>query len=98
MFKKLNTRTLIIILIVLGAIVAINKYRQSRGGENTFNEEFIKIDTATITQILIYPKVEKGKEIKLTKTGISWELSNDKVKTAADTNAVKQLVSAFAEI
>jgi len=98
MFKKINTRTLIIILIILGVIVAINKYRQSNGSENTFNSEFLKIDTSAVTQIFIYPKAEKGKEIKLTKTGSNWELQNDKMKTIADADAIRSLISNFAEI
>src|SRR6266436_1715727 len=98
MFKKFKTSTLIIILVVLLVAVGIKKYRQSTGGENTFNEAFVKIDTAAVTQILIYPKAEKGKEIKITKTGTNWEAQSDKMKTVADVDAVRSLLGNFAEI
>ena len=98
MFKKLNTTTLIIILIVLGAIVLFNKFYKSKKEESTFNTEFVKIDTSSVKQILIYPKTEKGKEIKITKNGAHWDLQNDKVKTVADSNAVRSLLAQFADI
>ncbi len=98
MFKKLNTTTLIIILLVLGGIAAFNKFYWSERSENTFDSEFVKIDTASVSQILIYPKAEKGKEIKISKIAVGWELQNDKIKTAADTSAIKNLLASFVEI
>ncbi len=97
MFKKFNTKTLIIILVVLGGIVALSKY-QSKKSESTFREEFIKVDTSSVTQILLYPKSEKGKEIKITKNGSVWELQNDKIKTNADSTAVKGLLANFIDV
>ncbi|MBK5286261.1 MAG: DUF4340 domain-containing protein [Bacteroidia bacterium] len=98
MFKKLNTNTLIIILVVLGGLFFLNKYFFQGKKENTFRAEFVKIDTSTVTQILIYPKAEQGKEIKITKTGARWDLQKDKIKTDADTNAIRGLLSMFADI
>jgi len=97
MFKKFNTKTLLIILVILGGIAAYSKY-SSKKSENTFREEFVKIDTSAVTQILIYPKADKGKEIKITKTEKGWELQNDKIKTAADSNAVRSLLGNFADV
>ena len=98
MFKKFNTTTLVIILIVLGAILAVNKFFFSEKSESTFNDEFVKIDTGLVTQVLIYPKAEKGKEIKITRQGRGWQLSNDKVKTVADSNQVRNLIKSFANL
>src|SRR5260221_13354545 len=98
MFKKFNTRTLVIILLILGGLAALNKFYFSKKGESTFQTEFVKIDTSTVTQILIYPKAEKGKEIKLTKTEKGWELQNDKTKTMADTGDVHRLLAGFADV
>lgn len=96
MFKKLNTKTLIILLIVLGAIVAYTSYNDSKKGDSTFRTEFVSIDTSAVTTILLFPKSENGKEIKFSKSGSKWELQNDKVKTFADTAAVKGLLGGFA--
>lgn len=97
MFKKFNTKTLLIILVVLGGIAAFSKYRSDKT-ENTFRQEFVKIDTSAVTQILIYPKAEKGKEIKITKTDKGWDLQNDKIKTAADSNTVRSLLANFVDV
>jgi len=98
MFKKLKTSTLIIILVVLAGIVLLNKFYFSKKSESTFTDEFVKIDSSRITQVLIYPKVEKGKEIKITKQAKGWELQNDKVKTMADSNAVRNLIASLGDM
>jgi hypothetical protein len=98
MFKKLKTSTLIIILVVLGGIAALNKFYFSKQSESTFSDEFVKIDTGLVTEILIYPKVEQGKGIKITKGTKGWELSREKIKTVADSNAVHNLIASFANI
>jgi uncharacterized protein DUF4340 len=97
MFKKFNTKTLLFILVILGGIAAYNKYSSTKN-ENTFREEFVKIDTSAVTQILIYPKADKGKEIKITKVAAGWELQNDKIKTVADSNAVRSLLANFVDV
>jgi hypothetical protein len=98
MFKKLNTKTLIILLVVFGGLVLFNKFYHEEKSESTFRDVFVKIDTSIVTQIQIYPQAEKGKEIKLIKNGAKWELQNDKMKTAADSNAVHGLLAAFSEM
>lgn len=98
MFKKLNINWLIILLLVLGGIVFFNKFYQSKKEESTFSDEFVKIDSSLVTGIYIYPKVEKGKEIKIIKNGNRWDLQNDKIKTAADSNAVNNLLSMFSNM
>jgi hypothetical protein len=97
MFKKFNTKTLLVILVILGGIAAYSKYSSTKN-ENTFRDEFVKIDTSAVTQILIYPKAEKGKEIKITKVEKGWELQNDKIKTVADSNAVRSLLGNFVDV
>ncbi len=97
MFNKLNTKILLIISVVLIGLIALSKY-QSKKSENTFREEFIKIDTSLVQQLLIYPKSEKGKEIKITRTKAGWELQNDKVKTFADSNTVREFLKNFVDM
>lgn len=98
MFNKFSTKTLVIILVVLGGLVLLNKYYFSKKSESTFDTIFVKIDSAAVTQILIYPKAEKGKELKLTKTEKGWELQNDKTKTMADTAEVHRLLANFVDV
>jgi hypothetical protein len=98
MFKKLNTKTLIILLIALGGIVLANKFYFSKKSESTFRTEFVKIDTGLVNKIIIYPKAEQGKEIKIDKANSGWEVEKEKIKAPADTNAIKGLLASFAEM
>ena len=98
MFNKLNTTRLLIILVVLAGLVLFSKFYKSKKEESTFRNEFVSIDSASVNSILIYPKAEKGKEIKLIKNGTGWDLQNDKIKTAADTNTVRSLIGMFSNM
>ena len=98
MFKKLSTRNLLIILLVLGAIVFYTNYRDSKKGESTFRSQFVTIDTASISTVLLYPKAEQGKEIKFTKNGAKWDLQNDKIKTFSEPATVMGLINSFANL
>src|SRR5882724_5219157 len=98
MFKKFNTSTLIIILLVLGGLAALNKFYFSKKGESTFETTFLAIDSNAVRQILVYPKAEKGKEIKLTRNGKAWNLEYDKMKSTADTTAVHRLLAALVDV
>jgi hypothetical protein len=95
MFKKLNTTHLIIILVVLAGLVIFSKLYKNRQDESTFRNIFVAIDSASVNSISIYPKVEKGKEIRLIKNGNGWDLQNEKIKTVADSNAVRGLIGMF---
>jgi len=98
MFKKFNTSTLLIILVLLGGLSLLNKFYCSKKSENTFESSFVQIDSNAVKQIFIYPKAEKGKEIKLTKTDKGWDLQNDKLKTTADSAEVHRLLSMFSDV
>jgi hypothetical protein len=98
MFKKFNTTTLLIILVILGGLTLLNKFYFSKKSESTFDASFVKIDSSAVTQIFIYPKAEKGKEIKLTRNGKKWDLEYDKTKSIADTTAVRRLLAELANV
>ncbi len=97
MFKIVSTKTLLLLITVLLAVLALNKF-QSQKSENTFNEDFVKIDSGAVTQLIIYPKNEKGKEIKISRNGKNWELQYDKQKTSADRDAVRNLLASFVKV
>ncbi len=98
MFKKITTTKLIVVLLVLAGIVLFNKFYQNEKDENTFRSEFVNIDTSQVTEIAIYPQVEKGKEIKFTRNGKSWDLQSGKVKTIADSAAIRYLLAQFVDM
>ena len=98
MFKKFSSTTLLIVLAVLIGLVLLNKYYFSKKSEITFNDAFVQIDTSLVTEVLVYPKAEKGKEIKLTKDENGWQLQFEKINTRADSSAVRNLVGSFKDI
>src|SRR5437016_2899641 len=98
MFKKFNTKTLLIILVILGGLAALNKLYLSKKSESTIASSFVQIDTAAVKQVLIYPKANQGKEIKITKTEKGWQLEGNKIKTMADTGDVHRLLAGFADV
>lgn len=98
MFKKINSTTLLIVLLVLGAIVAFNKFYLSKKSESTFNDEFVQIDTGRVSTILIYPRAENGKEVKITRDLKGWQLQNKEMKTSANEQMVHNLLQSFADL
>jgi len=98
MFKKISTPALLIVLALLAGIVLFKKFYQEKKDESTFRAQFVKIDTAAVSSILIYPKAESGKEVKLFKKGSSWELQNDRIKTIADSNTVRSVLAMFTDL
>ena len=62
MFKKFNTKTLLIILVILGGIAAYSKYSSNKN-ENTFRDEFVKIDTSAVGRGL--GPVDRVRRLKL---------------------------------
>ncbi len=90
--KFLNTKTLIILLVVLGLIYLISKLTERE--ERTFKSEMVSIDTAVVTKMIIHPKLgDQGKEVSFTKTGAEWKLESDGKSYKPDPTSVKNILS-----
>lgn len=72
MFKKLNTKTLLILFGVLLLLVVITQWLKHRGGDRNFIENLVEVDTSKITAIYIKPK-GKTDEITLKRINQKWE-------------------------
>lgn len=99
MLKKLNSKTLLVILIALVSIVIFTQIFDETTGKRTFKETLVEIDTSQVNLILIYPHAERGKEIKLTKTSTVWSVQKDPAfggAAEADNNYVRNILSLFA--
>jgi len=70
---KNNNKTLIIILIVLGAVLALLQLN-TRKKESTLKRDLVDIDTARVTAIYLYPQSEKGEELEFYKTDKGWHI------------------------
>lgn len=83
MFKQKNNRTLFIILAVLAGIFILITFLNSGKANRNFPTDFGKLDTAAISTIYVYPKSEQHAEIKLTRTGTGWQITQgDRVAIA----------------
>lgn len=72
MFNKNSNKTLWIVFTILLVAAIVIFSSESTKKERTFNKNIIKIDTSAVTEILLYPKSQKGKEVKLEKAGNEW--------------------------
>ncbi len=90
--KFLNTKTLIILLVVLGLVYLVSKLTERK--DRTFKSEMVTIDTAMVTKIIILPKLgEEGKEVIISKTGTEWKLESDNKSYKPDQASIKNILS-----
>jgi len=92
MFKKLNTKILIIIVLVLGSLLLLSEFFGEK--ERSFASELIAVDTAQVTSLQIYfPK--ELKSIALKRDGTEWQVVSGENQYQADQQVIKRLLSAF---
>lgn len=90
--KFLNTKTLIILLVILLGIYLVTTLTKSE--DRTFKSELVAIDTSKVTEIKIMPKVgSDGQVIVLTRAGQEWKLSADGKPYKADMGAIKNVLN-----
>ncbi|MEZ5198001.1 MAG: DUF4340 domain-containing protein [Bacteroidales bacterium] len=89
--KFLNTKTLIILLVVLVGIYLLSKL--SKDDERSFKSEMVTIDTTDVTKIVILPKLGgEGNEVSLTRTGQEWKLESDGKTYKPDMSTVNNVL------
>ncbi len=93
MFRKLNTKILLILLVGLLAIVGGVYLLDQRNGERTFKESLVKTNSDKIDKIILFPK--QGKEMELNKNGSNWTVSHNGVSYPADNAAIKDLINSL---
>ncbi len=91
MFKKLNLKTLIIILAVLAGIYLISTLSGDK--DRSFKSIIVEIDTANVTDIQIR---SENLDLKLKRTGeYNWQLSNETNTYPADQSIVSTILAQF---
>jgi len=95
MFRKLNTKTMLIALIVLLALVVGVNIIDRSNGDRTFKEYLVKAKPDDIDQIQLFPKSLKGKSIELKKNGEEWTISENGASFPADNNAIMGLIGSL---
>lgn len=68
--KILNTKTLIILLLVIGGIFIISKLTEKE--DRTFKSELVTIDTSKVNKMVIIPQIDGGDQITFSRSGYDW--------------------------
>ena len=92
----MNNRTLLIILVALGAFYATSQFL-SGNRDSSFETDLIKVDTSSVTSINIKPK-DSQDEISLNREGNQWIVSKGTISAPATSSAVKSLLNSLALI
>ena len=82
MFRKVNNKILGFIFGVLLIVVVLLFLFEGGRNERSFRNVLVDIDTTAVTEILIYPKSQEHKEVKLFKDGEHWQVTLASGKTA----------------
>lgn len=96
MYKKLNLKTLAIVLVVL-IVAAVAVYlSDSKKGERSFRAQMMDADTSRVTKIVIYPKAEMENAIELKKEADGWKIISGTDSYHADQAMVKNILATLA--
>jgi hypothetical protein len=90
--KKINNKTLIIILVVLVGIFTVVRIFRTPTQRSNLKKELVSLDTASVTQIKLIPKVE-GTEITFKRTGSQWTVTKFGKEYHVDLGAATGLLS-----
>jgi len=93
MFRKISTSKLIILFIILFGLVLILQWWDSHKGERSFNSQIVRIDSAAVSTLIIYPKDKSAGEVKLFREGETWKMSAKNKIYQADVNYIKSVLA-----
>ena len=90
---KFNNRNLLIVFIGLAGILILTRVFTSKRAERTLDSDLVKIDSARISTIYIYPQAEQGGELVFSRNGSEWNVSKDDLTAPADKFAVGNAIT-----
>lgn len=89
--KVLNTKTLLILLAIAGAILVFTKLNKKE--DRTFKSELVSIDTASVSKIVVIPKIGGGEPITITRTGKEWGLESAGKSYKSDKTTIRNVLA-----
>ena len=92
MYRKLNIRLLSIVFTVLLVITVIVKLMDKKHGDRTLKSVLVELNSDDVTTVKIYPKKLKGEEVKITRQGSGWFVSDGDKQYKADTTMVMNII------
>ena len=89
--KILNTKTLIILLVILGAWLLYTQLNKKE--DRTFKSQLVTVDTARVSQIVVIPKIGGGEPITITRNGADWNLESAGKSYKSDKASVRNVLA-----
>lgn len=93
MFRKINQKIILILFVVLLALVIGVFIIDKQKNERTFKDDLVEVNADEVNQILLYPRSERGKEVKLEKENDVWLVINNGKKYPAEESAAASIIS-----
>ncbi len=98
MFRKINSKILISIFVVLLALVVLVELIDSRKGNRTFKNELVNVEAAEVTSVELYPKAVNGNLIRIFLENEKWKVESDGKTYNADGPNVTRMIAELNEM
>lgn len=98
MFRKLNSKKLLLVFGSLLLLVVAMLVVDSIKGDRTFKEQILMADTADIKSITILPRLETARKLTLARTESGWEVSKGDKTVKADEASVASILEQLAAL
>lgn len=98
MFKRKNSKWLVIVFVVLLAVVLIQQQYQAKKGERSFRKELVSVDTADVTAVKIFPPEDKNPDFEIYRKNGNWRIRSEKIDSKADPKAVDAILKQLTEM
>lgn len=96
--KKLNNKILIGVLIGLAAVFALSRVFRASKRQSNLRTELLKVDTASVTRVLLNAAVEKGQGIELNREGNKWIAKKEKRTAPTEQGSVNNAIATLANL
>ncbi len=96
--KKIDNKVLLLIFLVLAIAVGIFYYVDQTGGDRSFRNDLIDIDSAGISAITVYPRGGTSSAYQLSRTGKEWKVVIRGREFPADSNAIRNTISTLLQV
>ncbi len=98
MSKKMNNRSLIIILIVLVVILVLTRLIRIPHQQSTLKTDLVSLDTSAVSTIMITTGNQTGKSIEFNKNGDTWTVSQGDVTAKEEKGAAEGILATLATV
>ncbi|MEQ9591851.1 MAG: DUF4340 domain-containing protein [Cyclobacteriaceae bacterium] len=96
--SKLNNNILFVALVVLVGLFVLSRIFRSPSLESNVRRELVKLDSAQVSQVVIQPSAEEGKEVRLVRQGATWDVVMEGRQKQADKGAVQSMLGVVVDL